>query len=469
MITNPAVKRAMASVEAAAGRAEKDPSRPVYHFRPPACWMNDPNGPIYHNGYYHLFYQHNPYGDSWGNIHWGHARSTDLIRWEHLPVALWPSEESGEAHCYSGCSSLDGEGRPILLYTKVALKPEKTPREQWIAVGDRDLIAWEKSPANPILELKSHGGPLFTGEWRDPFLFRAGNRTFLILGAKLAQVGDSVVALYESEDERLMGWRYRRILIRRPPEEIQFFECPNFFRLGQRWILLCSPFNPVEYFIGSFDLKQLTFTPETHGLLDSSKQFYATNVLFDDQDRCILMAWIRGFREGRGWNGCLALPRILTVDENDRPIQMPVPELQTLRSDLQSLSEVVVNDELLLIEGVQGDTLELECTLEVEDACSIGLLVRCSEKGTDGISIVFDGRTLDVDGTVVPIETGETASLSLRIFLDRAVLEVFIDGGKNSVTKVIYPKEKDLGVAAVARGGRAILRNLKTWTMRSIW
>jgi len=81
--------------------------------------MNDPNGTIYRDGWYHLFYQHNPYGDDWGHIHWGHARSRDLARWEHLPIALWPSAEKREAHCFSGCAAIDGTGRPMIFYTSI--------------------------------------------------------------------------------------------------------------------------------------------------------------------------------------------------------------------------------------------------------------------------------------------------------------------------------------------------------------
>src|SRR3954466_7846509 len=116
---NIAIERAMQSVAAAIPIAAGDPQRPHYHFGPPANWMNDPNGTIYANGYYHLFYQHNPYGDNWGHMHWGHARSRDLVHWQHLPIALWPSEELGEEHVFSGCATITEGSVPILFYTKV--------------------------------------------------------------------------------------------------------------------------------------------------------------------------------------------------------------------------------------------------------------------------------------------------------------------------------------------------------------
>src|SRR5947209_9707348 len=106
------LEKADAAVKAAVPKAEADPTRPVYHFRAPAQWINDPNGPIQYKGVYHVFYQHNPYGDDWGNMHWGHARSKDLIHWEHLPIALGPSKDKGEDHVFSGCCTLNGDGRP---------------------------------------------------------------------------------------------------------------------------------------------------------------------------------------------------------------------------------------------------------------------------------------------------------------------------------------------------------------------
>src|SRR3972149_6996682 len=111
---NPDIQRAMKAVEAAIPKAQADPGRPGFHFLAPAQWINDPNGPIFYNGEYHLFYQHNPYDDRWDHMHWGHAKSKDLAHWEHLPIALWPSLEKGEGHCFSGCATVTADGTPVL-------------------------------------------------------------------------------------------------------------------------------------------------------------------------------------------------------------------------------------------------------------------------------------------------------------------------------------------------------------------
>lgn len=227
-----AIKKATESVQAATEKASKDRSRPVYHFRPPAQWMNDPNGTIFHNGYYHVFYQHNPFADTWGHMHWGHARSKDLVHWEHLPIALWPSEDKGEAHVFSGCAAINGDGVPMLFYTSVAGGENKRPNEQWAAVGDADLIKWEKHPKNPILDVKSI--PFEIGpDWRDPFVFKSNNRTFMVLGADTKD--EAIIPIFEAETPQLDKWSYKGILYRKPKSEQQFFECPNFFPLDGKW------------------------------------------------------------------------------------------------------------------------------------------------------------------------------------------------------------------------------------------
>jgi len=472
---NPTIARAMQSVAAATARAEADPSRPIYHFRPPALWMNDPNGTIYHNGYYHLFYQHNPYGDDWGHMHWGHARSKDLVYWEHLPIALWPSEERGEGHCFSGCAWISGQGQPMLFYTKVSPgdHDKRLDNEQWAAIGDADWLVWQKHPANPILSLENHGGPKFGGEWRDPFIFQEGDRTFMVLAGNVEE--KAMVALYEAEDTELVRWRYRGILAQKPTSEVRYFECPNFFSLGDRWILLYSPYAPVRYMTGSFDVETLSFSPEQEGVLDPGfgndvPNFYATNILFDDQGRCILLGWVRGFTPGRGWNGCLALPRILSIGPDGRPRQEPVPELQRLRGRQMQLPELTLNNSRQLLADIQSNSLELQVVIEPDDAKTVGLTIGHSQAGQQGVAIRYDGQNLEVAGVPVPFKLSETEkALKLHLFLDRSVLEVFANDGRVCVTRVIDPPAQDSSIELFATGGRARFKSIEAWEMNSIW
>lgn len=471
MEPNPAIERAMESVAAAAPRAAADPARPVYHFRPPAQWMNDPNGVIYHNGWYQLFYQFNPFGDEWGHIHWGHARSRDLVQWEYLPIALWPSQEQGEAHCFSGCAAVNGRGEPMLFYTSVFGPRENRPaNQQWAALGDPDWLTWRKYPANPILSLANHGGPPFEGDWRDPFIFVEEGRTFLVLGGVYENIAG--VALYEATDETLAHWRYRSLLYQQPRDQVGFLECPNFTRLGEKWILLTSPYRPVKYVTGTFDFDTLTFVPEQQGILDPGAtdvpNYYATNILFDDTGRCILLGWVRGFPPGRGWNGCLALPRVLTLGADGLPRQQPVAELQQLRDRHFSAEGVALSAQPLVLAEATGDTVEVQARIALESSAVVCVDLCRPTGGDHAIPIRYDGSVLTVAETEVPL-TLENGVLDLHLFLDKSVLEVFAQDGRVVVTRVIEPGAGGGDVAFSTKGGAATLVSLDLWTMRPVW
>jgi beta-fructofuranosidase len=172
------LETAMQTLLGGIATAAADPERPIYHFHPPAYWNNDPNGTIFYNGWHHLFYQLNPAAARGGNQHWGHARSRDLVNWEHLPIALWPLTERGERAIFSGGATLASDGRPRVFYTSIG---HPTP-EQWIAVPDDDeLIRWDRPAANPVLTLDAHGA-LSVSQWRDPFCSEAAGPTWSAAG-----------------------------------------------------------------------------------------------------------------------------------------------------------------------------------------------------------------------------------------------------------------------------------------------
>jgi len=475
-VTNPAIAQAMASVAAATPRAAADPARPLYHFCPPAQWMNDPNGTIYHNGYYHLFYQHNPYSDEWGHMHWGHARSTDLIHWEQLPIALWPSLEAGEEHVFSGCAALTGDGTPLLIYTSVKQGEHgvRPANEQWGALGDADWITWQKHPANPLLALESHGGPAFRGEWRDPYIFHEAGRTFMVIGGDYADVAG--VALYEATDASLTQWQYHKLLYQRPRGEKTFLECPNFFKIGDKWVLLISPYDLIEYIVGDFDLQTLTFTPQHEGLLDPgvtngtppTPNFYASNTLFDPQGRCILLGWVRGFAAGRGWNGCLALPRVLTLGPDGRPEQSPISQVQELRAEHFNRSGFTLDNSSYTVPQPLSNALELGLLVQPGTGTLVVQLPGASDDGQPAV-IRYEGATLTVLGTTVPLHLGADEPLKFQLFLDRSVLELFVNGGRIAVTRLLTITETTPTLTISAEAGSLTVISLDLWQLRTIW
>lgn len=473
------IAAAEASVSAKAPPVAGDANRPAYHFRPPCCWMNDPNGTIYHDGWYHVFYQFNPYADVSGQIHWGHTRSRDLVRWEQLPVAIWPSHELGEEACWSGCAAVTGDGEPIVFYTSRGIDNVR-PFEQWAALGDAEWTTWRKHAANPVLALGEKGVPRFEPDWRDPFIFRTAGRTFLVLGAATAD--EATVALFETEDPALVDWRYLGPIYSQPRSEMRFCECPNFFPVGDKFVLLLSPYRAVEYTVGDFDAERLTFTPQTHGILDPGvsrldhrgheaasaehANYYATNIAYAPEGDCILFGWVRGFRGGQGWNGCLALPRVLTLGADGRPRQQPVAAVETLRREmLADAGELRVDAGAQALDGVRGDALELQFTLSLHEATRAGL--RCAADGSGGWPVDYDGRVLRVNETEVDLPDRE--QVTLRVFLDRTVVEVFVNDGEQAITTVAYADADAQGVWLHAEGGAATLTDVRAWAMGSIW
>ncbi len=478
---NAQIAQAMQSVKAATQRAQADADRPIFHFLPPAYWMNDPNGPIYHDGWYHLFYQHNPYGDEWGHMHWGHARSRDLVHWEHLPIALAPSLEAGEEHVFSGCAGVSPDGETLLLYTSVkhGTREDRPSNEQWAARPlDAQWLAWEKHPANPVLALETHGGPPFRGDWRDPFLFEAAGRNFLVLGAMTDASAE--VALYEAVDGSLLRWRYCGPLVREERREGRFLECPNFVRIpaaaaadAGQWLLLTSPYNLVEYTTGAFDLDTFTFTAQKHGILDAghndSPNFYATNLLTDAAGGWVLLGWVRGFAKERGWNGALALPRLLTLDADGVPRQQPLPALQTLRGAQHSLGAFTLERGSMVVPEASGNALEIQTTLRLGRAVAAGLRVRSSGDGQRGVEIRWDGVNLTVAGISVALAANADRELSLQVYLDKCILEVFADGGRVAMTRIVQAPAEDMAVEVFAEQGAAHIFNLDVWPMNGIW
>ena len=378
--TNEAVVRATTAMEAAGPRAQADPARPIFHVASPAQWMNDPNGPIFYKGFYHLFYQLHPFSDGSGPKYWGHVRSRDLVKWEPLPIALWPSREVGETEVWSGCCTINTLGQPMCFYTSIGPdKPAFDHAEQWAAIGDDDLIAWHKSPANPVLSEAVNGGTKIY-DWRDPFIFHDQNRTFLVTGGHMAKDRQAAVNIYEAENAGLTQWKHRGVMFQHPDAGAPTVECPNFFKLGDRWVLFVSPYGKVQYFVGDFDAATCRFTARTRGLLDHGSSFYAPNTMQVPDGRRLVWGWVNGFPGGHGWNGCLSLPRQLGLSRGGELRQIPAPQLSKLRGKVVSWRNVRLGngDEVLALPNMI--TLEIQAEIDLPTAKGIELGIKSGDK-----------------------------------------------------------------------------------------
>ena len=498
---------AQAAAAAAQPRAEQDSFRPGFHFHPPAQWMNDICGELYYRGYYHVFYQWNPFSDEvdWASVNscWGHARSRDLLHWEHLPPAIAPSEEEGIYQCASGCACLNGDGQPMLFYghTPLPVNGVRPPRQQWAALPlDDELRTWRSFPVG--LAPGQSGIPEgISPVWTDMYVFQAGGRTFAIFKAAAGLV-------VEAQNTGLTRWQAVGQMAGVEGE------CPNFFALQGRWLLLRSTY-PMSYLSGRFDPLQVAFSASgpagmvdyAYGLVDeavslqkgplpavsgdagrldasrtyrdesgvlvcrtgappahsTNRGFYATSAFEDASGRRLLLGWVGAFR-AQGWNGCMSLPRLLSLDTEGRLLQTPLPELADLRCAHAGLAATSLVDQSMRLTDLSGSMLEVQVDFTIpageETALSPSRLIPSLElrlvdaaSGEPGVVIHCDGRSLDANGTCLPCLLGaQPGHIRLHLFFDRSLLELFINDGYQVITRVAYPPSLNLQVELAARG-----------------
>jgi len=479
---------------AEAQHAQADPHRPIYHFLPPANWLNDPNGVAYWNGQYHLFYQYNPGGPFHATIHWGHAMSRDLVHWEHLPLALTPTPGGPDADgCWSGCF-VDNNGTPTLIYTGMRLDDVTKGQVCCLATGDDDLHHWHKYEGNPII-----AGPppeLDVLGFRDHSVWREDGVWYQVVGSGIRDMGGTAL-LYRSPD--LLAWEYvQPILVgdhqrTEPISTGTMWECPDLFVLDNKHVLIISVWNDRNlfypaYFVGTY--ANGTFTPDALHRLDFGPSYYAPQSMRDHQGRRLQWGWLR---EGRDlpaqkavdWAGAMSLPRVLTLRPNNTLGVAVAPELQALRGEHYQRADVnlAANEEHQL-DDIHGDALEIIAVFERGDAAEVGIAVRCSLDGDEATYIMYDpaqgqvvidtrcsstAATLHQDVYVAPCALDGNEFVTLHIFLDRSAIEVF--GNERCAAGVrVYPSRTDSdGLHLFARGGGARLVQLDVWRMRSIW
>lgn len=482
-----------------------DPYRPRWHFCVPEDMgqPGDPNGAFYHEGRYHLMYLYNRSGSGFC---WGHISSGDLVNWRHHGDAIGPGGDEG---CFSGGAFVDDDGTAYLSY--------------WMLWGARGIglaesrgpsfDAWTKLEANPVIkstewgvtEAKDARGDTFFYGSADPSnIWKKDGRYYMLTGnllvlnklgrapdAPLAEQGDRLY-LFRSDD--LKRWQYLHVFYERNPAWTDRSEdnmCPSFLPLpsradggppsGKHLLLFISHNKGCQYYVG--DYRDDRFTPAVHGRMSwVDNTYFAPEALIDGRGRQIMWAWLTDNPPGekeKGWSGVYGLPRTLWLGEDGTLRMQPVQELEKLRCREKSWSAVALADgKAQALDGVAGDSCELELDFAVGSAARCGLKVRASPDGSEETLLYFDAEAKELVFDSVrsgaagrkaveraPFALSKDETLKLRVFVDRSVVEIYANDGQ-AIGRRVYPAREDsVGVALFAAGGAAQLVRGRAWEL----
>ncbi|GGF99960.1 glycoside hydrolase family 32 protein [Paenibacillus abyssi] len=459
-----------------------------YHLMSELNWMNDPNGFVHYKGQYHMFYQHYPYKPVWGPMHWGHAVSTDLMKWEYLPVALAPDQQYDRDGCFSG-SAIEKDGKLYLMYTgHIMTGPNKEKdyyQLQNLAVSD-DGVRFTKVDVNPVIDVKQIPDGASEKDFRDPKVFEKDGSYYVVLGSNDGQ-GNGIILLYRSND--LFQWSFAGEIARSDGSLGDNWECPDLFELEGRDILIMSPqrmpaqgndyhnLHSTTYMIGSLDTDKGKFSYNEYRPVDYGFDFYAPQTTVDDKGRRIVMAWMETWetaiptQDGHHWAGAMTLPREVKLS-GDRLVFEPLEEVKAYRSNPYEAHSIAMDG--LQDLDISGDSYELQVVFEAQQAEEFGLKLRVHGEEETVLSYRPGDRLFRFNRDKAGAGLGgerrcdvelENGLLALRIFVDKSSVEIFIQNGEKVMTGRIYPGQQSIGIQAFSNGACQIQSLLK-WDIK---
>jgi sucrose-6-phosphate hydrolase SacC (GH32 family) len=442
------------------GRFDGDPFRPEFHSIPPQHWMNEPHAPLYFDGKYHLFFQHNPKGPYWHHIHWGHWVSTDLVHWEPQPHALAPGEDDLDpTGCWAGDTVLDDEGVPTAFYTGGISRDSDARPDQAITTAKADpsdptLADWEKSndlvlPAPPDPDSGKSPYPTwwfdenpdaeYPPHFRDPCVWQMNDEWYCLVGGVEYDQNNTehgTAWIYRSSDFENWEFEGRAIDVdaSEDPFPVDQWELPNVVPLGDdgwngetfmfcinalwhvdvpEWASHVPSLNKfdVYYWICEWDEQNYEFIPrhEEPRLIDyGDAHFTGCSTMYDadpEKDRSLLFTIAQDYRLPKfhyesGWAHNAGLPMEVSLGDDDRLRVNPIEELRSLRSEkLYEASDADPADVNADLDGVSAETVEIRLELEAVDAEQYGLRLQRTEDGEEETYLVYDepSETINVD------------------------------------------------------------------------
>lgn len=440
-----------------------DEERPVYHLTGGIGWINDPNGFSVYKKEYHLFYQYHPFSTHWGPMYWGHAKTKDFIKWDRLPIALAPDSEVDKKGCFSGSAIELEDGRQMLMYTGVCEVRRDDAvlediQQQCIAIGDG--INYEKME-QPVLSRFDLPAGASEVDFRDPKIWKEDDKYYTVI-ANRSEDGSGAIFLYESQDA--LHWKYNGIIDSSKNEYGKMWECPEFFELDGKRVLMVSSQEMIPIgmefhagygvmaFLGEYEKSNFDFQRDSVQSVDYGIDFYAPQTLLTPGGRRIMIAWMQNWTfmncqpAGIRLFGSMTLPRELHVVEG-RLIQNPVREIELYRKDKVQYTDVGIQEETGL-DGVKGRIIDLSVTVKGEDYTRFTIKVGKDEQHYASIRYKKNKNIVQIDRTrsggrfdIVhkrEFLVDESDIIKFRILMDKYSVELFVNDGKQAATFLVY-------------------------------
>ena len=446
--------------------------RPQFHFSSRRGWNNDPNGLVYYKGEYHLFYQHNPYGWKWGNMHWGHAVSRDLVHWEELPIALYPYKFGD--WCFSGSAVVDKDNTAGFKtgeeYVIVAV---------YTSTGRGESIAYSNDRGRTFTDYE--GNPVVKHKGRDPKViwYESGNHWVMTV---YDEIDDSRgIAFYTSTD--LKNWE-------RESRIDDYYECPEIFELpvdddmnnpltpfgkgdNKKWVVYAAD---GSYAIGSFDGKTFTTESGKHRF-NYGNCFYASQTFSNippkacpersrRNGRRIQIAWGRIGHPDMPFNQMMNFPVGLTLQNTEEGIRMfatPVEEIKKLHDKKYTWKDTTLKEGENLLKGITGDLFDICAEFALGDANEFGFVIR-------GIPVIYDVREqqLTCKDCQAPLKP-QSGKIRLQILIDRTSMEIFGNDGRIYMPIGVIPPDENKSLEVFSKEGSAKVDALEVYKLRSAW
>lgn len=470
--------------------------RPQFHFSPPQNWCNDPNGLVYNNGLYHLFYQHNPFGNQWGHMTWAHATSKDLVHWKHLPIAI--PEENG-IMIFSGTCVVDknntsgfGKNGKIAMVAIYTGHIENVNQSQNIACSLDDGVTWTKYANNPVLDLGKK-------DFRDPKVFWQQNKNYWVMAVMMPV--EHIVQFYSSAN--LKDWKH---LSDFGPigDTSGVWECPDLTQVPvegnpnkKKWLLQMSQNTSMQYFVGAFDGVSFTNENTTKEILrpDYGPDYYAA-ITYNQLPTNYLptaIGWANNWNYANDipttpWKSAMTIPRTLNVKKMNGQwilVQKPIAGLDELRKKNKLLADENIENNKTLFEAKRNQfELDLSITPSNKNTVS-GVRIKVGKDAYFEIGYNNSKQLLYIDRSRASDNSFndnfkkmsfyekkislKDNKVDLQIFVDHSIVEVFVNGGEAVFTCQIFPKKDNCDIEIFSKNSKSNFTNIRFYEMESSW